>query len=245
MGVRALLVRDRIQMTLYECIDARGYEGRLTERKVYKTGWLARLISDEFGEITFDDGTTGEVYRERFKAALDEYEIALRDGEISRFEFDLIKSGKVNGIAGAIAYTRKMKEPLSEIIFEEGESCFCGGKFEFPLVQGCTCYCGHPPCSQCVSNELVCSSCGITAEEAEEKAIEDKEEIQNRVTLTEIVTDGKIHVIDGRRAKDGEITIQEALRRGMPPSSSKILEQVREENINKFRDFQDKQWIKR
>lgn len=46
--------------------------------------------------------------------------------------------------------------------FEEGDKCpnhNCDGHMVLPPVEGCTCHCGHPPCSACVNNTVICNQC--------------------------------------------------------------------------------------
>ena len=59
-------------------------------------------------------------------------------------------------------------EPRSRdnIVPEEGLRCSdCGGVWEYPPVENCTCHTGNPPCGQCTSNELYCSGCGKVEED--------------------------------------------------------------------------------
>jgi hypothetical protein len=52
----------------FRCVDNTGYEDRLTLDKVYDLNWLfPKLGADDLVAMTFDDGTTGEVFGERFE----------------------------------------------------------------------------------------------------------------------------------------------------------------------------------
>ena len=50
--------------------------------------------------------------------------------------------------------------------YEEGGQCpecrlkWLPGVLVVIPVVGCTCHCGHPPCSACVGNPLTCNCCG-------------------------------------------------------------------------------------
>jgi hypothetical protein len=185
----------------YKCTNAIGYEGRLTEGKVYDCG-LRNAVDDLLVIIT-DDGAQSELFPDRFE-------------EVKEPEPKIEISGK----------SWRLQWPK---VSEEGDKCKCQGTFVLPPVEGCTCFQGHAPCSACTSNEIICDNCKCTPEEKRQgsvfpKAIIDratipKPDIERGTTLTEIkklVSERKIHLIDGRRVKDGEITIEEALRRGKP-----------------------------
>ena len=47
---------------------------------------------------------------------------------------------------------------------EEGDSCSCGGTFEYIPNGECTCHIA-PPCSACVNSILKCNKCGMDEEE--------------------------------------------------------------------------------
>lgn len=50
---------------------------------------------------------------------------------------------------------------------EEDDTCVCGGTFRPERERGCTCHCGHPPCSVCIEMVLKCGKCWTIYDEDE------------------------------------------------------------------------------
>lgn len=142
----------------YKCINAVGYEGRLKEGIAYNTGPCG---DPDFLFIVFDDGTTGEVFRERFE----------------KEPFVVLPK---------VAHKEQSKKNMANRKFDggsqEGKVCECGnGTYELQ-IEGCTCHLGHPPCRTCVDSEPTCTSCMCMPKEASGRVVFPKA-LLDRVTI--------------------------------------------------------------